>query len=128
LPELLAEILGCGEGSQTVVRAYAAVLARLGSELSILRELPTAALAAAGPPLLAEAIRRVRAGQVTRTPGYDGTYGTIRVFEPGEIGAPRRQSSRRSAATTADTPPPAGAWPQGCSKIAVPATGERVRT
>ncbi len=86
LPELLAEILACGEASQTVARAYAAVLARFGSELSILRELPLAALAVAEPPLLGEAIRRVRAGQVTRTPGYDGTYGTIRVFAPGEVG------------------------------------------
>src|SRR5690606_671772 len=36
-------------------------------------------------PLLAEGLRRMRAGEVIREGGYDGEYGVIRVFQPGEL-------------------------------------------
>jgi hypothetical protein len=39
----------------------------------------------AGGELLGEAIGRLRAGRVHRTPGYDGEYGVIRLFEPDEL-------------------------------------------
>jgi PHP family Zn ribbon phosphoesterase len=32
-------------------------------------------------PLLAEAIGRVRSGNVHMVPGYDGEYGKIKIFE-----------------------------------------------
>src|SRR4029453_13960430 len=38
-----------------------------------------------GPPLLAEAVARVRRGAVIREAGYDGEYGIIRVFTPDEL-------------------------------------------
>ena len=41
----------------------------------------------AGGERFGEAVRRLRAGEVHRTPGYDGEYGVIRLFEPGEIRA-----------------------------------------
>jgi len=83
--------------------------------MHILRELPAEALAQAEPALLGEAIRRVRAGQVIRQPGYDGEYGTIRVFQPGEMDELRRQGLLlRVAATPVPArwapvaPPPSG--------------------
>ena len=33
-------------------------------------------------------MRRLRAGRVHRVPGYDGEYGVIRLFEPGELDRP----------------------------------------
>jgi superfamily I DNA/RNA helicase len=39
------------------------------------------------PPLLTEALDRLRRGQVSREAGYDGVYGTIRLFGPGELAA-----------------------------------------
>jgi len=109
LPELLAELLDRGAGSQKVSRAYDGLLQRFGPELRILREVPTEALAAAEPALLGEAIRRVRAQEVIRQPGYDGEYGVIRVFRPGEMDDLRRQGIliRVAAEGPTRTPPPA---------------------
>jgi ATP-dependent DNA helicase UvrD/PcrA len=40
----------------------------------------------AGSPL-AEAVARLRRGEVVRTGGFDGEYGTVRLFAPGELTA-----------------------------------------
>ncbi len=81
LPEALAEILGVGPNSKRVQTEYLRLLGRLGPELTILRELPLEEIGAAGGPLLAEGIRRMRAGEVHTQSGYDGEYGVIRLFD-----------------------------------------------
>src|SRR5829696_6624823 len=58
---------------------------RLGPELDILERIPLDEIAKAAPPLVAEAIDRVRRGAVLRDAGYDGEYGTIRIFTPDEL-------------------------------------------
>ena len=80
LPEILSEILGVGAASKRVQREYFRLLAALGSELAILRRIPLEAIDDAGGPLLAEGIRRMRAGHVQATAGYDGEFGVIRLF------------------------------------------------
>ena len=84
LPELLGEALGASAASKKVQAAYEALLGKLGSEFSILRERTVEEVERAGGYLAGEALRRLRAGQVTRLPGYDGEYGVIRLFAPGE--------------------------------------------
>lgn len=85
LPEMLGELHQTGPKSKTVQGSYEQLLARLGPELSILAELPIDEIGRAGSPLLAEAVRRMRGGEVIREGGFDGEYGVIRVFKPGEI-------------------------------------------
>ncbi|NOX54610.1 MAG: UvrD-helicase domain-containing protein [Planctomycetes bacterium] len=85
LPEVLSEIRQVGEKSKTVQRDYEAVLAKVGPELCVLDEASEEQLRRAGFPVLAEAVIRMRAGRVIREAGFDGQYGTIRVFEPEEI-------------------------------------------
>ena len=85
LPEVLSELAASGPSSRTVERNYDQALAKLGSELSILQSVPTEDIARAGSSLLAEAIGRLRAGQVIRESGYDGEYGVIRLFEESEL-------------------------------------------
>ncbi|MCC9077642.1 UvrD-helicase domain-containing protein [Litorilinea aerophila] len=87
LPELLGEIHQVGPGSKTVQAAYQALLATLGPELEILLHLPLDAIQQAGGPLLAEGIRRMRAGQIASNPGFDGEYGVIQVFADEDPGA-----------------------------------------
>ncbi|HEY8369814.1 MAG TPA: AAA family ATPase, partial [Thermodesulfobacteriota bacterium] len=87
LPEILSEIAGSGPATRTVERIYDRLLAELGPELWILEAAPIEDVARAGPPLLAEAISRLRAGRVIREAGYDGEYGTIRLFDPSELGS-----------------------------------------
>jgi DNA helicase-2/ATP-dependent DNA helicase PcrA len=55
-----------------------AMIELLGPELPILERLPLDAIDEAGFPAVAEAIGQVRRGQVVRTPGFDGQYGSIR--------------------------------------------------
>ncbi len=80
LPEVLGEVYGVGGSSKQVQAEYMKLLARLGPELAILREAPLADITAAGGERLAEAIGRMRRGEVVAQPGYDGEYGVIRVF------------------------------------------------
>jgi uncharacterized protein (TIGR00375 family) len=94
LAEILGEINGVGPRSKTVEGHLHALVAALGPELEILTGTPVEEIGRAGGELLAEAIGRLRRGQVRRVPGYDGEYGVITLFEPGEL--------RRGGSTQAD--------------------------
>ncbi|UWZ44958.1 UvrD-helicase domain-containing protein [Dactylosporangium matsuzakiense] len=130
LHEILGEINGVGPKSKTVDEKLSALVAELGSELSILRSVPIEDIARAGGELLGEGIARLRRGEVHRTPGYDGEYGVIRLFEPSELrggaqedalfevpmpvlpkqrraeAAPKAQPRRRRSAPAEAPPPP----------------------
>ena len=41
-------------------------------------------IAEASLPEIAEALRRVRAGELYIEPGYDGEYGKVKIFKDGE--------------------------------------------
>jgi len=85
LTDILSEILKVGPGSKKVQRAYASILKKLGPELPILHSLPLEQLDHAGLAPLKEAIRRVRQGNIEVLGGYDGEFGVVKIFEPGEI-------------------------------------------
>ena len=77
---MLGEVYGVGASSKQVQAEYFKLLARLGPELAILRDVPLEEIAAVGGERLAEGIGRMRRGEVIAQPGYDGEYGVIRVF------------------------------------------------
>ena len=85
LPEILSELAGAGPGSQKVARGYEKLIGSLGAELAILETVPIEDIRRTESSLLAEAIQRLRAGQVIRDAGYDGEYGVIRLFERTEL-------------------------------------------
>ncbi len=89
LPEMLAELLGTGSGSKKVAAAYRELLEQAGSEFALLmekseKEIEAMHIVGLSGELLALAIGRMRAGKVSIKPGYDGEYGIIHVFAPGE--------------------------------------------
>jgi len=84
LKEILSEILNVGPQSKAVARAYRTVVQKAGSEFYVLIHLPVDAVRQAGGEILAEAIRRMRAGDVVIRDGYDGEFGQIRVFSDDE--------------------------------------------
>lgn len=83
LAEVLSEVLGVGPGTKKVGSFYGRLIARFGSELAVLQDVPEEDLAKVSAPL-AEGIKRMRLGDVVRNPGFDGQYGTVTVFSPQE--------------------------------------------
>ena len=77
LVELIAEVHGAGVNTKRVTEAYHQLLASLGNEFEILMNVPIATIEENAGMLLALAIQRMRAGNVTIAPGYDGEYGTV---------------------------------------------------
>jgi superfamily I DNA/RNA helicase len=119
LHEIVGEIHRVGAKSKGVESRVSSVVASLGSELDILCRVPIEEITRAGGELLGEAIARLRRGQVHRTPGYDGEYGVIRLFEPDELGDPY---GGRDAATLFDVPTPKVPLPRkdGQRKVTAP--------
>jgi uncharacterized protein (TIGR00375 family) len=119
LAEILGEIHGVGPKTKTVGAVAAQLVAALGPELHILRQAPLDDIGRIGGELTAEAIRRLRAGEVSRISGYDGEYGVIRLFAPGEIGHASAGSDTLfdlPVATPAPKPRPAVARPPQARK------------
>lgn len=93
LPEVIAASTNHSPSSVKVLAQYEAMLKRLGSEFSILRELPLEEIGKVAGPCIQEGVRRLREGRVDREPGYDGAYGVIHLLEPAEIEAISGQTS-----------------------------------
>jgi uncharacterized protein (TIGR00375 family) len=88
LKEILGELLKTGSASKKAELLYGMLIEKAGSELSLLMDKPLPEIEGLRCPglsgeLLAQGIRRMRAGEISLTPGYDGEYGIIRVFPPG---------------------------------------------
>jgi superfamily I DNA/RNA helicase len=89
LREILGELLETGAASKKVAALYGALIEKAGSELGLLMNMSIADIEGLKPPglsgeLLAAALERMRSGRVSISPGYDGEYGVIRAFAPGE--------------------------------------------
>ena len=85
LPEMLSEILHVGPKSKKVGQHYEGLLNQLGPELQLINDVPLEDIRKGGDTLIAEAISRLRKQEVIREAGYDGVYGTIRLFREEEL-------------------------------------------
>jgi len=84
LPSLIAEAKDMGPASKAVQEAYMNILNKLGNEFYILLDCPIGRIKEAAGDVLAEGINRMRQGKVGIAAGYDGEFGTIKIFEAGE--------------------------------------------
>lgn len=85
LVEIISEIMRRGAATKSVIKVYDSLVPKLGPEIAILTEVPLEDISRTGQPLLAEAISRLRRGEVIREAGFDGEFGVIRLFGEGEI-------------------------------------------
>ncbi len=81
LPEIIADTLGVGVASKAVKREYDNLIHRLGSEFSILIDAKLEDIEKVSSKSIAEAVHRVRTGNIHIEPGYDGVFGVVKVFE-----------------------------------------------
>ena len=82
LSEIIAAVLGVDSPSaQQVWGIYNLLVARFGDEYSVLMDASREALSSVVDEKIAEAIIRVREGQIKVVPGYDGVYGQLVIFD-----------------------------------------------
>ena len=85
LDKIIAEAEGVkGRSAKAVEKLYWDLVAKAKTEMNILLNLSASELASIASTRLAEAIERVREGKVTIEPGYDGEYGTVKIFSEAE--------------------------------------------
>jgi len=88
MPDLIAEIRKQKSStSKSVMAEYFRLVKEIGSEFHIYLESDMDDISLSGGELLAEGIRRLRAGEVHVTEGFDGEFGTVKVFRQGEMDA-----------------------------------------
>ncbi len=85
LNEILGEIMGKGPATKSVTQAYWNTVSALGNEYNVIMNAPLEEIASRCGMPLAEAVKRVRKGDITPKPGYDGEFGVIRVFSKDEL-------------------------------------------
>ena len=78
LAEIIAGMLDVGVASKAVDKVYQRMIEGLGNELSILMKAPLEEIAHQSSEKIAQAVGRVRAGDVVVEPGFDGEYGRVR--------------------------------------------------
>ena len=83
LEEIIAAVLGKGTATKQVARVYDGLIKKFGPEFNILLEASLEEIKKA-EPFLAEALSRVRQGEIQMEPGYDGVYGKLGIFPEAE--------------------------------------------
>lgn len=86
LDKIIAEAMGVKSRSSKKVQAeYDKLIKIFGTELNILLNVKAEELKSKISPLIAEGIERVRGGNLFITPGFDGQYGKIEIFDKKEL-------------------------------------------
>ncbi len=84
LEEIIAESIGFSVASQKVQKEYLRLVTTLDSELLILTKLSIKDIEKNAGARIAEGVKRVREGRVAITPGFDNTYGKVRIWSDEE--------------------------------------------
>jgi uncharacterized protein (TIGR00375 family) len=78
LSEIIATVLGTDSPStQAVWKVYNALIDKFGNEYAVLMDAAKSTLSEVVEPRFADAIVRVREGNITVVPGFDGVYGKL---------------------------------------------------
>jgi uncharacterized protein (TIGR00375 family) len=117
LPEVIGAALGVGPESKKATAIYKKLLEQFGPELDILRTVSIEEVAHCGEPLVAEALNRMRLGAVEILPGYDGEYGTIRIFSSTEREQLKGQHALFALPAAGPVPAPQTASPAGLPPV-----------
>jgi len=89
LKEVIGEATGKTATSTEVDKLYYYLIEKFGSEFKIMLKLPVDEIYRVHPKI-AEGIARVRERKVKVSPGYDGVYGKVTIFEEEKKGEPEQ--------------------------------------
>ncbi|MBI5359528.1 MAG: DNA helicase UvrD [Planctomycetes bacterium] len=79
LLEIISDAMQVGVLSQKVRNEYLKIVRTVGTEFSVLMDVPRDELVRATLPHIADAIMQVRAGKLDIVPGHDGVFGKISI-------------------------------------------------
>ena len=85
LVEIIAESQQKGVGTKAVEEEYKTAIGHFGNEFSILLDASEQDLSQRLTENTARAIMKVRKGDLNIEPGYDGVYGSVKIFKEGEL-------------------------------------------
>ena len=80
LAEILSQALGVGINTKTVRNHYDRLVGEIGNELAVLVCASLDDVERIAGDRVAEGVGRVRNGELTIEPGYDGRYGSVRIW------------------------------------------------
>ena len=80
LQQIVAEALGMGVSTKRVQREYSALVGELSTEMAVLMNSPLPDIASVAGERVAEGVDRVRRGDISIQPGYDGLFGQVKVW------------------------------------------------
>jgi len=80
LMEILSEALGAGVSSQIVETEYNRLTERFKSEFDVLLKTDSLEIAKIAGEKVAQGIKKVREGEIVVDPGYDGVFGTVKIW------------------------------------------------
>lgn len=82
LQEIIAECVGVSSTSSKKVQAiYENMILNIGNEFHILLDAEQKKIEITAGPRIAEGIHRVRSGELSIIPGYDGIFGKVKIFK-----------------------------------------------
>ena len=84
LAEIIGDAFDVGPSSKKVSTCFNSLLNTVGNEFFILLTAPIQQISACAGPIVAEGVRRARSGQVEIAAGFDGQFGTIKLFTDAE--------------------------------------------
>ncbi len=92
LEEIISDVVSVGVASKRVQGMYDQMIESIGDEFYILLDADEQEIAAGSDESIAKAVMRVRTGDIHVEPGYDGVFGTVKVFSPDEKKSNTQQS------------------------------------
>ena len=85
LLEIIAESLGSTTQSKKTITLYEQLVSSLGDEFQILLEVSLESIEHIAGERVAEGISKVRGGDIFIRPGYDGVFGTVKIWQEDEV-------------------------------------------
>jgi uncharacterized protein (TIGR00375 family) len=80
LEQIIAGALNATVSSQKVKSEYERLVTKLDSELKILTKVPIEQIAISAGEKIADGVKRVREGKLSIEPGFDNTYGVVKIW------------------------------------------------
>ncbi|MBI4067263.1 hypothetical protein HY407_02675 [Candidatus Gottesmanbacteria bacterium] len=80
LQEILSEVLKSSTHSQTVQNEYKKLIDNFGGEFETLQSIPLEDITRISGPMVADGVGKVRNGEITIDPGYDGVFGVVKIW------------------------------------------------